>query len=142
MKNTFPILITVVVLILVIIAVYIVGRVQGKARGRQGQSELPNNGEGIPTGWSPSALSDRLYAVLKGANWSTRVFFYDERDVVLSDLLNLATDDMFAAVSNDFLARHGKGKETLWKWIQDEYWIDDTIYEGLEKRFNQLSPVQ
>lgn len=65
--------------------------------------DLPNSGSGIPQGWTPSNLSDRLFDLIDGMNWTLR-----QNAQVFRELAELPSNDMFAAVALDYKARHGK----------------------------------
>lgn len=65
--------------------------------------DLPDSGSGIPQGWTPSNLSDRIFDIIDGMNWTFR-----QNAQVFREFAELPSNDMFAAVAIDYKARHGK----------------------------------
>lgn len=63
--------------------------------------DLPNSGDGIPEGWSPSNLSDRFYKMINGINWSLQ-----PNGALFREYAELQTNDMFAAVALDYAQRY------------------------------------
>lgn len=85
--------------------------------------DLPNSGEGIPAGWTPSNLSDRLYAMIDGVNWTLQ-----PNGALLREYAELQTNDMFAAVALDYAQRY---KGNLFDDINEELPVglrDDAEY--------------
>lgn len=90
----------------VIIAVlaFIVWRVYVWIKKQGGFVKYPNNGQGIPAGWSPVPFADRLYNAMDG-------FGTDENEIwAVLEGANL-TDDMKAAVYNQYYKKYGKKLE-------------------------------
>ena len=63
--------------------------------------DLPNSGTGIPQGWTPSNLSDRLHNMIDGLN-----VFLRENAALLREYAQVPTNDMFAAVALDYGQRY------------------------------------
>jgi len=86
--------------VLIAITLYIAGRYTMKKKAeKEGKApikseDLPNSGSGIPKGWTPSGIAERLYIALKG--WSFG-FLY-AKNLRLYIELNALTNDQFVAV--------------------------------------------
>lgn len=101
--------------IIIALAIFFFGRASKK--GGVGSKpldpkDLPNSGSGIPSGWSPTPLVEKLYNAMEGVNW-----LMTPNGDLFKELATLATDDMVAAVAIDFYNRYD---ERLYAWIQDE----------------------
>ena len=79
---------------------------QGKKAGSI--IEYPNNGTGIPRGWSPRPVVTQLKQAFNpsGNTWMSAFDGTDE-DLIWSALSNL-TDDQLAAVYNDYIQDTGR----------------------------------
>jgi hypothetical protein len=125
------------VALVVVVAIYLVGRFLGKkAAEKEGSKpiqpeDLPNSGSGIPQGWTPSNLSDRLRESIEGWSWR---WMWDGNEQLWNELATLATDDMFKAVFLDYQRRYG---ESLLQNLNDE-WVDLLSQMGeIRDRINQ-----
>lgn len=138
-----PILYAIIAVIIIIaVLFFVVGRKTKK--GGVGSkplkpSDLPNSGNGIPAGWSPTPTAEAAYNMMKGLNFAC----YKSNGAMFKELAELDTDDMLAAVAIDFKNRYG---ESLLAWIQDETpcgWVPDSEKwkEVLLMRMNRLNLV-
>lgn len=93
------------------IAVYFYKR--GKEKGRM--AEFPNNGSGIPQGWSPAPVVERLISAMQG-------FGTNESEIWAS--LTGLTQDQLAAVYNEFNKQLPEG-QTLFEWFRNDLSGDD-----------------
>lgn len=103
---------------------------RGKKAGKTVIPDAPyiHGKQGIPTGFNPNILADKLYEVMSGMFTMS-----GHKDAAWSQLLNLQTDDMIIAVYNCFNDKYGsKGKGTLTQWIDDEYYYD--FVSGIKKK--------
>ncbi|MBC8051878.1 MAG: hypothetical protein H7Y13_02320 [Sphingobacteriaceae bacterium] len=93
--------------------------------------------EGLPKGFNPNILADKLYEVMSG--FFTMSGYKDE---AWKQLIDLSTDDMVIAVYNAFNDKYGnKGKGSLTQWISDEYYYDFvTNYKN--KAVNRLKSLR
>ena len=110
-----PFAIALLVLVVVMVIVYQAGK--RRSQSKVPPLDLPNNGQGIPTGWSPDPLVKKLHDGMDGfGSWdlpgSMRVEAWNE-------LADLQTPDMVVAVNNRFNQLHG-ADETLYEWIDSE----------------------
>lgn len=100
-----------------VLTIYLLGKSAGKKKGREevDQKPLPNNGQGIPTGWDPKPLANEVFQQLDG--WTTWAANKEETFVKLETL----TSDQLVAVYNAFNKLFGpKGKGTMTDWLRDE----------------------
>jgi hypothetical protein len=118
-----------VVVAVILIFAYILYRQGVKSGGFQAAKKLPNNGNGIPAGWTPTALSDELWKRLKTYDWyeyfgGVNASSDDARIPVMARLMDL-TNDQITAVYNDYNARYGNkdGKTSLTAKIADENFL-------------------
>jgi hypothetical protein len=103
--------------ILFCIVLYFVYR-QGKksAEAPKVTYQYPN-GQGLPAGWSPLTLVDKLYNTMNGWFLPNPI----DRDNAWLELAKLNTPDMVRNVYDVFNQIHFKeGKGTLTQWINDE----------------------
>jgi hypothetical protein len=106
-----------IIVAIVVAVIYYAGKAAGKRKAEEAIVKYPDNGQGIPKGWDPKPLSDRLYIVLKGI-WTLA----GEKEVPIYDAWNLPTKDMLAALNNRFNSDYLKeGKGTLIDWLTDEW---------------------
>lgn len=107
-----------VIAVILIVFIYFVGRSSGKNKAEKDKAQkekLPNNGKGIPDGWSPDSLVSELHDAMDGIfAWS------GTREAAYSKLLGL-TKDQLVAVYNRFNSLHGSKGNTLYNWIKDEF---------------------
>lgn len=106
----------------VVLVLFVYIYFKGKKDGKLFISDAPyiNGRDGIPKGFNPNILSDKLYNVMDGL-----FTLSGTKDIVWRELLQLATDDMVIAVYNAFNDKYGpKGKGTLTNWINDEKYYD------------------
>jgi cbb3-type cytochrome oxidase subunit 3 len=103
----------------ILLIAYLIYRQGQKSGGFQAAAKLPNNGSGIPQGWTPTKLVDELWDNLGTIFWS-----WTERNSKIETLLNL-TPDQLAAVYNDYNYRYGKkdGNTSLTKKISKEVFL-------------------
>lgn len=75
--------------------------------------KLPNNGSGIPTGWSATPSATKIYVAMKGWGTDENAFF---------TTLDTLTDDQIAAVYNKFneLYETSSGYNLI-EWIQADF---------------------
>jgi hypothetical protein len=78
---------------------------------------LPSGGTGIPPGWNPRIITERLLNAMEG--WGT------DEEAIFNALSGLSQDQL-AAVYNDFNTLLPKGK-TLFEWFRSELSGDDLI---------------
>lgn len=93
---------------LVVVAFVYFAYRQGKKRGQI--VTFPNNGTGIPVGWSPRPVVESLLAAMQG-------FGTDE--TAIWDALEGLTDDQLAAVYNDFNTLL-PDDQNLFEWFRSE----------------------
>lgn len=101
-----------------LVLLYLYGRSAGKKKALEdlNQEPLPNNGQGIPTGWDPKPVANRLFTVLDGF-WTAAA----TKEPVFQEAYSL-TNDQLVAVYNSFNGLFGsKGKGTLTEWIRDDW---------------------
>ena len=101
-------------ILLVILFIYFSGKKSGKDKNRKPPkpAPLPNNGQGIPQGWSPSGPAIRLHSAMEG--WGT------DYEAIWNALTGL-TNDQLAAVKNEFDRRfHQEGDGDLFEWFEDD----------------------
>ena len=86
-----------VIIVVVVYYFYTAGKKAG------GIITYPNNGTGIPSGWSPRPVVVQLQSAFNpsGNSWMT-AFDGTNEDLIWSSLNNL-TDDQLASVYNDYL---------------------------------------
>ncbi len=101
-----------------ILFIYLIGRNSGKLKAQANNMapvKLPNNGTGIPQGWSPDPLISELYDAMKGLfAWSST------RENAYSKITAL-TRDQRTALYNRWNQLHGdKNAGSLTEWIRDE----------------------
>lgn len=85
---------------------------------------LPNNGQGIPAGWSPEPLAGKLYQVMNG------VFGFAKDKETQWQIAMSLTNDQLTAVYGAFNRMYcANSNETLTTWIDDE----SAIYTGSVK---------
>lgn len=74
--------------------------------------ELPNNGTGIPTGWTPTNSAMILYDAMKGAGTDEDQLF---------GILQDKTPDQLAAIYNEFTRLYFKeSKQNLFQWFKSD----------------------
>lgn len=100
-----------VLIVLIAVGIYIYRR--GKKKGSM--AEFPTSGQGIPAGWSPAAVVEKVIGSMQG-------FGTDEK--MLFGALDGLTPDQLAAVYNEFNHR-SPGGETLFEWFRSELSGDD-----------------
>jgi len=122
-------------LILGAIGLYTVNKLFGEDKPPD-EIPLPDNGQGIPEGWSAVPLAAELFKVLDGPTFFTEA--KQKRDGVIMQFTGLASNDMFVAVYNQFNLSYGGGK-TLRNWIDSEVGINDAVKAAVDLRFNQNS---
>lgn len=108
----------VVIGIVVILAVYFVGKKFGVIKAAVPDIKpLPNNGEGIPDGWTAEIVSQQLYdAMFGGVLWGMG----SDEDKIF-DTLTPLTDDQLAATYNTYNTMfHSDGSGTLISDFQSE----------------------
>lgn len=83
--------------------------------------DLPEQGQGIPTGFNPETVASDLFNALKGSD-------FDDMEIVkaLRKFNELTTDDMKVLAYNTFnesYQGHDENEEnfTLREWVNDEY---------------------
>jgi hypothetical protein len=116
-RNRMTVLIAVLVIAFAIYMYF-----KGKKDGKTIIPDAPyiHGKAGIPAGFNPNNLADKLYEVMSGLFTVS-----GHKDAAWNQLLNLATDDMVIAVYNAFNDKYGnKGKGSLTQWIADEYYYD------------------
>lgn len=131
------IVIGIITFLVVILIIYFYGKHKGKASATGPKVTYPNNGDGIPKGWSPSPLAKELKNVMSGL-----FTLSGTKEDTFHKLLVLPTDDMFAAVYSAFNQLYfALGDGTLREWINAEKytdWTSNTITE-LNDRFDKLN---
>ena len=112
-RNLYIILAIVVV---VVVAGYLLYRQGKKSAERPKDVEYPNNGTGIPAGWSAEIIADNLHDVMDGL-FTLPI----TKDAAWLKLRDLPTNDMVIAVYNVFNQKYfNKDDGTLTQWIKDE----------------------
>lgn len=108
-----------VVVTFILLLVYLIYRKGQKSGGFQAPKALPNSGSGIPQGWTPTAISDKLWNSLGTIFWS-----WTERNAIIDVLLTL-TPDQLTAVYNDYNYRYGKddNNKSLTSTIKGEFFL-------------------
>lgn len=102
-------------------------------------SQLPNGGQGLPSGWKPDPLARELHTVLDGWHgWSWMVGKDADRDEAVQKFADLPTDDMFSSVVIFFEKEYGKG-ETLRQWLLEETGISKNPLDMALSRMDRLS---
>lgn len=117
-NNSRLALIVFAVCVALIVFTYFIGRSSGKNKAtadRTQEKALPNNGQGIPAGWSPEAIVTELFDAMDGLlAWSST------RENAYTKLTTL-TKDQLVAVYNRFNQLHSdKDNGSLYQWIKDE----------------------
>ena len=97
-KETKIIWIIAIALVLAII-IWFIGKRNGK-RDKGTQANLPNNGNGIPTGWSPKPDAVKLYNAMQ-SDWYNPFDWGTDEDAIFS-VLESKTPDQVAAIYNEF----------------------------------------
>ena len=97
--------------------------------------KLPNNGSGIPKGWSEEALVKETFDAFDG------IFTNNAKKLtVIGKLLGL-TDDQLVAVYNRFNDLHtNRGDGTLYDWINDEWSLGD--YPQTEQLLDKMRNLE
>jgi len=80
----------------------------GKRKGKI--ISYPNNGTGIPQGWSPRPVTEALIGAMSGLGTDERAIW---------DALEGLTDDQLAAVYNDFNTVLPSGQD-LFEWFRSD----------------------
>lgn len=84
---------------------------------------LPNNGSGIPAGWTPTNAVARIKSAF---DWTWHEGGTDE-PAIYSALAD-KTKDQLVAIYNDFNRQHAtKSKPNLFKWFEDEMSGEDLM---------------
>lgn len=141
-----PILTTIITIVVVLVIVFYVGKAKG-ASGRPRDirpDQLPNSGSGIPQGWTPSDLANRLYDNFTGGLFGFR-FGVVYNDKLYKEVYELPTNDMLAAVYWDFTNRYGnkdKDLPNLRAWIESEGYINGFSTAGTNYKELLLSRLQ
>jgi|SRR6476469_1872800 len=108
-----PLQITLIVVGL-IIGIYLWGKKSANDKQKY-DAELPDNGTGIPAGWSPQPIADKLYEVMDG------IFQFGNTKEEEWRLCLSLTDDQLTAVYVAFNRTYCRdNNETLTSWIEDE----------------------
>lgn len=129
--NRILTIVIIVVAIGLLLFVYFQGKKTGKLKQQLNQAKpepLPNNGAGIPSGWSPAPLVSKLFKVLDGVDWFAS---NDDKKTVYGELSSL-TKDQLTAVYNEFNRLYGKVEDgqltyTLYNWIDDDSGDDSKV---------------
>lgn len=109
--------------IIIMLTVYFAGKKIGVIKASQPQTApLPNNGSGIPDGWSANNVANQLYdAMFGGGFWGAGT---DEAKI-FSTLLPLTPDQCTAAYNTYNVLYYPKGESNLIKDFQSELSGDD-----------------
>lgn len=128
-------------IILIIVTIYLVGRYTMKKKAeKEGKKpikseDLPNSGSGVPTGWTPSYMSERLYNALKGISIG---WMFEGKKTLYAEL-NGFTDDQFTLVFKDYTRRYDRN---LYDDLADEWVIygtqEDVLVKLLLRRAERL----
>jgi isochorismate hydrolase len=113
----------IVIAVIVILAVYFVGKKFGVIKAAVPDIKpLPNNGQGIPTGWTAEIVAQQIYdAMFGGLLWGMG----SDEDKIF-DTLTPLTDDQLAATYNTYNTMfHSDGSGTLISDFQSELSGDD-----------------
>lgn len=96
---------------------YVWARAAGKKKALEDakQAPLPNNGSGIPVGWDPKPLANRLFEVMDGVTTSSMV-----KEPVFAETYGLSADQLTAVYNAFNLMFASKGDGTLTQWLRDE----------------------
>lgn len=124
-KYSNIIVLAVAVVLVIIISSKITKALTQKAR--IDPDDLPNSGSGIPQGWTPSNMSDRLNDGISGINF----LCWSSNGDMFKALAQLDTDDMFTAVYHDYNQRHAGRGDTLRTDVKGEVpcgWSPDADY--------------
>ncbi len=106
-------------LLIALLIIYFVGRSTGRARANKKAAtppivDYPHGGKGIPKGFDPEILADKLFLKMKGLT-----FDKPGLDGLLLQLVSLQTDDMFVAVYDVFNQKYHSAKRGgLRQWIE------------------------
>lgn len=113
----------VMIAIIIILSVYFIGKKFGVIKAAQPDVKpLPNNGQGIPEGWSAQIVCQQLYdAMFGGGLWGAGT---DESKIF--NTLTPLTDDQLVATYNTYnTLYHTDGEGTLLTDFQSELSGDD-----------------
>ena len=124
-----------IAIIVIVLVIYFLGRRSSKYNPPA--VSYPNNGADIPQNWDASPLANSMHAEMDGFTLNKI-----KLDQLFLQLLNLATDEMFIAVSDTFNKLYMKeGNGTLRQWIEDEdyYGFPDSVRPKVYKRMDFLS---
>ena len=124
---------------LIIIAIVVVSYYWGKSKVKPVQANYPDGGTGIPAGWKPEILANKLHEAMSGLGT-----FTGTKDNVWSEMYQLPTNDMFTAVYNVFnqlFVKENNG--TLREWISNETYYDylSGVKGQLLTRFDSLNLI-
>lgn len=113
----------VVITIAIIISIYLLGKRFGVLATQTPQVKpLPNNGEGIPTGWTAEGVAQQLYDAMFGGS----LFGAGTDEDKIFNTLTPLTDDQLAATYNTYNTLfHPDGNGTLNTDLQSELSGDD-----------------
>lgn len=117
MVKQFGVYAYVVISVLVFAAIagiFLIGKKIGKGAPPPPPKKLPNNGSGIPAGFSAESVAAEINDVLSG--W----FSSDAEKLALIGKLQGYSDDQLTAVYNRFNERYGRG-ESLYEWFKSEW---------------------
>jgi hypothetical protein len=114
-------------LVALLVYFYFKGKKDGKLNIPD--ASYPDGGKGVPHGWNPNVLAEKLFSVLDGF-----LTLAETKVNVLKELNELGTDDMMVAVYNVFNKKYGdKGQGSLTQWIKDEILISKTKDQVLKR---------
>lgn len=112
----------IVIFVIVIAIVYFIGKRKGKLGSTKPIKpfQLPNSGSGIPKGWYPNDLAQRLYDRMEGLNFGAK-----DNSALFREFYQLPTDDMFVSVIIRYNDAYRKSNHFgLRKDIEDETYVN------------------
>jgi hypothetical protein len=98
---------------------------EGKKAAEGTQAELPNNGTGIPAGWTPGADAMGLHDEMDNGSWLMGAGYGTDEEKIWS-ILTGKTDDQLISIYNEFnrLYQADSGM-TLIGWFNEDLSGDD-----------------
>lgn len=117
-KKYAPYTVGAILLIVAVVAVFLWGRATKETAKVPKPIKLPQDGQGIPPGWSAVGAANSLYAAMSG--WGT------DETTINSILLN-ASPDQVAAIYNEFNNQFGTEYPgcDLICWLRDDLSSDE-----------------
>lgn len=117
MTKPIAIAVSILVGVIAIVLIYLAGKGAGdKPKKRPKPYDLPNNGTGIPVGWSPTPSAQKLYSAMKGPGTDVMRVYGTLED---------KTDDQLVAIVNEFDRLYfDEYGEDFFAWVDGEAILD------------------